>query len=199
MLLFFKILRFFSFILYQIRQKNANYANKMKPPHPSAQPNTPTSTHPTTLYAYLQHALPMRQPYHRPSLRSSVGGYLYTSPSRVLPTTHEHLHAALHTPSPPHIAHHAPHTSHGTSHTHSPPHTGYTPHHTTYHPPTSRAAVCQRHTYAGSPRLRSAATVGRITRHPPTPRAGGTRITLRIAKNKRRAASRPPYTRKIVC
>ena len=41
----------------------------------------------------------------------------------------------------------------------------------------SKSAVCQRHTYAGNPRLRSGSDGRGHTVTPPTPRARGTRIT----------------------
>ena len=173
-----------------------------------------------TLYAYLRHALPLWQPYHRPSLRSSVGGCLYTSPSRALhPRTFS-------PPRPTHITHitHQP-----TSHTATPTsRAAVCRRHTyagnpllrsaatvggTYHPLNrvpqvvgdthnilSRETACRRHTYAGNPRLRSAATVGGL---PDTPPHRVPEVCVQHqpqhAENKCRAASRPPYTRKIVC
>ena len=131
----------------------------------------------------------MRQPYHRPSLRSLVSGYLYTSPSRALP---HHAHR------PPHITRHVFHTSHYcTQETPprdtTPPLSKATTHpscHTSHRAPSCHTSKCDpaattqaRRQCARGTRMQvtpdwgATATVGGTPWHPPTPRARGTRIT----------------------
>ena len=123
-------------------------------------PHHDATHHKITLYAYLRHAFsPLHYPTTDRRLRSSVGGYLYTSPFRAHQPYSPRTHLLP-------IPHRTPYYDH---------YTLYTKPHTASNKQGSR---CQRHTSIANPRQRSAATV--VGSHTTTPklRAGGTRIAL---------------------
>ena len=145
----------------------------MKPPH--QQPGVAVCqrhTYNTITPQHLRSNTPRR--YTRTSGTHSIYGNL-TTDRRCAPQS-----VATYTRAPPGLSNHAPFPHHTTPHTHyiqtsthRTPRATYITwhitrtfpsthriHHTTHRQPADRVAVCRRHTYAGSPRLRSVATVG---------------------------------------